>query len=371
MSREHWFAARRGTTIDSNLLHTKGKTMSTSHVLVTGGSGFIAGHIILQLLESGAAVRATLRTLDREEQVRTTLRAAGMTREDALEFVQADLLADEGWGEAVRGIDGVLHVASPVHLGPVTDEEDVIAPAREGTLRALRAARDAGVRRVVVTSAFHAVGFGHPPLDRAFTEDDWSVLDGPGMDAYGRSKVLAERAAWDFVDAEGGATELTTMLPVAVVGPVIGDGVSGANHLVHSILTGELPGYPDVAVPIVDVRDVAAAHIAALTADGAAGERFLLSSQDDAVPLAEVGAQLRAALGDRAARVPTALLSDDAVRAAAAGNPAMRPMAAELGYRKRVSIEKARRILGFRPRTWQEAVAAAGESMLARGVADE
>ena len=340
--------------------------MSTQRVLVTGGSGFIAGHIILQLLDGGAAVRATLRSLDREPEVRRVL----LTRDDALEFVAADLLDDAGWADAMTGVDGVLHVASPVHLGPVDDEEQVIAPAREGTLRALRAARDAGVPRVVVTSAFHAVGFGHPPLDRAFTEDDWSVLDGPGMDAYGRSKVPAERAAWEFIAAEGGSTELVTMLPVAVVGPLLGDGISGANHLVHRVLTGELPGYPDFAVPIVDVRDVAAAHISALTADGAPGERFLLTSQEDAVPLAEVGAELRAALGDRAPKVPTGLLPSEAVRAAAEANPGMRPMAAELGYRKKVSSEKARRLLGFRPRTWQEAVTAAGESMVAHGLAD-
>lgn len=342
--------------------------MSTHPVLVTGGSGFIAGHAILALLASGAAVRATLRSLEREPEVRRILGDAGMTRGDALEFVAADLLADEGWPAALAGVERVLHIASPVHLGPVADEEQVIAPAREGTLRVLRAAHDAGVRRVVVTSAFHAVGFGHPPLDRPFTEDDWSVLDGPGMDAYGRSKVLAERAAWDFAAAEGAGMELVTLLPVAVVGPLLGDGISGANHLVHRVLTGELPGYPDFAVPIVDVRDVAAAHVAALTADAAAGERILLASQEDAVPLAEVGAHVRSALGERAPKVPTALLPSDAVRAAADTNPALRPMAAELGYRKRVSGARAQRVLGFAPRGWREAVTAAGESMVARGL---
>ncbi|MFE4468749.1 NAD-dependent epimerase/dehydratase family protein [Leifsonia sp. NPDC056824] len=343
--------------------------MADQRILVTGGSGFIAGHIILQLLGSGHEVRATIRSLDREDAARAALAEAGMTNGDALHFVAADLLDDAGWTEAVDGVDAVLHVASPVHLGPVDDEDDVIVPAREGTLRVLRAARDAGVPRVVLTSAFHAVGFGHPPLDRAFTEADWSPLDGPGMDAYGRSKVLAERAAWELLD--GGSTELVTMLPVAVVGPLIGTNLSGANHLVRRVLTGKLPAYPDFAVPFVDVRDVAAAHIAAITAEGAAGERFLLASQEDAVPLAEVGAVLRDGLGERAGRVPppTALLPDAAVRAAAEANPGMRPMAAELGYRKKVSSEKARRVLGFVPRPWDEAVVAAAESMLTHGVA--
>ncbi|MCI0157954.1 NAD-dependent epimerase/dehydratase family protein [Leifsonia shinshuensis] len=337
-------------------------------VLVTGGSGFIAGHIIRQLLDSGHEVRATLRSLDREEATRSRLRAAGMTHEESLSFVAADLLGDAGWTEAVSGVEGVLHVASPVRPGAVDDEDDVIVPARKGTVRVVRAAREAGVPRVVLTSAFHAVGFGHPPLDRAFTEDDWSPLDGPGMDAYGRSKVLAERAAWEAVAGQG-RTELVAMLPVAVVGPLIGGGISGANHLVRRVLTGGLPAYPDFAVPFVDVRDVAAAHIAALTADRAGGERFLLSAQEDAVPLAEVGAALRERLGDRADRVPppTALLPDAAVRAAAEADPGMRPMAAELGYRKKVSTEKARRLLGFSPRPWQEAVTAAAESMLAAG----
>lgn len=155
----------------------------------------------------------------------------------------------------------------PLRMGPVEDDREVIDPAREGTLRVLRAARDAGVKRVVMTSAFHAVGFGHPHTDRTFTEADWSVLDGPGVDAYGKSKILAERAAWDFVTSEGGAPELVTLLPVAM-GPVMGDAISGSNHMVQRMLAGAMPGFPNMYVPIVDVRDVALAHVAGPQAPG-------------------------------------------------------------------------------------------------------
>ena len=147
----------------------------------------------------------------------------------------------------------------------------MIVPARDGALRVLRAARDAGVKRVVLTSAFHAVGFGHPHTDHVFTEADWSVIDGPGVDAYGKSKILAERAAWDFMAAEGGSTELVTMLPVAVMGPVMARRSPAQTTLIQRCLDGQMPGYPNMYIPIVDVRDVAGAHVAAMTAPSAAG----------------------------------------------------------------------------------------------------
>lgn len=162
--------------------------MSTQPVLVTGGSGFIAGHIILRLLQEGYPVRATLRSRAKETAVRDVLGSAGMTRGEDLEFVEADLTRDAGWPEAMAGVQHVLHVASPVQPGHVKDPDQVIRPAREGTLRVLRAARDGGVRRVVLTSAFHAVGFGHPHSHPTFTEEDWSVLDGPAWTPTARAR---------------------------------------------------------------------------------------------------------------------------------------------------------------------------------------
>ncbi|WP_144710391.1 NAD-dependent epimerase/dehydratase family protein [Curtobacterium pusillum] len=341
---------------------------SAAPVLVTGGSGFIAGHCILQLLAAGRRVRTTVRSQARGADVRAVLASAGAERLDLLEFVTADLTSDDGWDRAVTGVSGVLHVASPVLPGQVDDEDEVVVPAREGALRVLRAARAAGVPRVVLTSAFHAVGFGHGPIDHVFTEDDWSPLDGPGMDAYGRSKVLAERAAWDFVGTGDGTPELVTIQPVAVLGPVMGDAVSGTNRLLQRMLTGGMPGFPDLAIPFVDVRDVAAAHIAALGAPGAAGQRILLSSQDTAVPLREVGALLRSTFGDRASRVPTRNIPSIVIRAGAVLRPEFREIAPELGLVKRLSTRRERELLGLTPRSWQEAVTSGARSMLERGL---
>ncbi|MCC9069972.1 NAD-dependent epimerase/dehydratase family protein [Arthrobacter cryoconiti] len=336
-----------------------------SIVLVTGGSGFIAGHIIQQLLEQGHTVRATVRSLKKESAVRAVLHDAGVTNGDALTFVEADLVDDSGWAEAAAGVDYVLHVASPIHTGKIKDENDVIAPARDGALRVLRAARDAGVRRVVLTSAFHAVGFGHGRIDHEFTEADWTPLHGKGVDAYGRSKVLAERAAWDFVASEGNGIELTTILPVAVMGPVMGRDISGANHIIQRSLNGQMPGYPNMYVPIVDVRDVAAAHIAAMTANRAAGERILVATGEPAIAMKEIGAILKHDLGAKASKVPTRGIPDLVVRVSAVFLDEFKPVAADLGYIKRVSSQKARDILGVTPRPAREAIRAAGQSMIA------
>ena len=341
--------------------------MTSSHVLVTGGSGFIAGHCILQLLEQDHRVRTTVRSLDKEAEARAVLVDTGMVLGDRLSFVAADLLRDEGWAQAMADVDFVLHVASPVQPGHVANEDDLIVPAREGTLRVLRAARDAGVKRVVLTSAFHAVSWGHPHDGHTFTENDWTVLDGPGVDAYGRSKTLAERAAWSFMTAEGGGLELATMLPVAVMGPVMGKDISGANHLIQRMLDGDMPGFPNLFIPIVDVRDVANAHILAMTYPGAAGERFLLSN-GRALAMREIGAIVKAALGEAARRVPTRTIPDLVLRAVALFNAELRPFIPDLAHAKKTSNEKARQVLGWTPRVAREAIAAAAKSMVVKGL---
>ena len=335
----------------------------SGRVLVTGGSGFIAGHCILQLLERGDFVRTTIRSLNKEASVRTILERAGMVHGERLSFVAADLLNDAGWREATTDIDVVLHVASPVMPGHVENEADVIVPARDGTLRVLRAARDAGVKRLILTSAFHAVSWGHPHSDYVFTEKDWTILDGPGVDAYAMSKTLAERAAWDFISAEGGGLELTTLLPVAVMGPVMGEEVSGANHIIQRMLTGNMPAFPNLYIPIVDVRDVATAHILAMNAPQAAAERFLLSN-GPALPMMEIGATIKAALGEAANLVPSRSVPDLILRVAALFNRGLRPFVPDLGYAKKTSNQKAMQVLSWTPRNPHEAIVAAAKCMV-------
>ncbi|MFE4834554.1 SDR family oxidoreductase [Arthrobacter sp. NPDC056691] len=338
--------------------------MSHERVLVTGGSGFIAGHCILKLLEEGYQVRTTVRSLSREAAIRSVLTDAGMVKGGNLSFTEADLTGDDRWPEAMDGVDYVLHVASPVVPGNVANEDEVVDPAREGTRRVLRAATSAGVKRVVLTSAFHAVAWGYPQSDHVFTEADWSRLDGPGVDAYARSKTLAEQAAWDFVASEPGTPELTTVLPVAVMGHVLGTDISGANHLLQMMLTGAMPGYPRMSVPIVDVRDVAGGHFLAMITPAAAGQRFLLSN-GPAMAMKDIGALLRARLGESANRVPTRTIPDFIVRAAAVFSAQFRPVAADLGFAWRTSNAKARSMLGWEPRPAEEAIVSAAESLVA------
>ncbi|WP_104090003.1 aldehyde reductase [Arthrobacter sp. GMC3] len=335
--------------------------MPTSRVLVTGGSGFIAGHCILQLLDAGYEVRTTVRSLAKETLVREVLADAGMVDGGALSFVAADLTSDEGWPEAVADVDFVLHVASPVQPGHIDNENELIIPAREGAVRVLRAARDAGVKRAVLTSAFHAVSWGHPHDGHVFTEADWTVLDGPGVDAYAKSKTLAEQAAWELM--ANSSTELVTMLPVAVMGPVMGRDVTGSNHLIQGMLNGAMPATPRLFIPIVDVRDVARAHILAMTTPEAAGQRFLLSN-GPAIEMTDIAATIRARLSEGTQRVPTQTIPDEVVRAAAESNPQFREMLPDLGYAKKTSNDKARNLLGWSPRDAAEAIASAAESMV-------
>jgi len=340
--------------------------MGNELVLVTGGSGFIGVHCILQLLQAGYRVRTTVRSLEREPEVRAMLKVGGVDARDALSFATADLISDAGWSEAVAGCDFVLHVASPFPLRVPKDENELIVPAREGALRVLRASRDGGVKRVVLTSSFAAIGYG-AESDRVFTEKDWTNPDGPGVTPYTKSKTLAERAAWDFMAKEGGALELAVVNPVAVFGPVLGADISTSIQIVKMLMDGAMPGCPQLYFGVVDVRDVADLHLRAMTHPDAKGERFLAVT-GHFVSIQEIGMMLRASLGAVAKRVPMNLLPNWVLRLAAVFDPTVRQIVPELGKHKDASNEKATRVLGWKPRSAQESVVATAESLLQLGL---
>lgn len=331
-------------------------------VLVTGGSGFVGSHTILQLLAAGQRVRTTVRSPTREAEVRAMLKQGGAATDERLEFVVADLERDAGWSAAVAGCEHVLHVASPFPATVPRHEDELIVPAREGTLRVLRAARDAGVKRVVLTSSFAAIGYGHAPRSRPFDETTWTDPNSD-LPPYVRSKTLAERAAWDFIAREGGALELSVINPVAIFGPVLGPDYASSIVLLQRMLSGAVPGCPRLSFGVVDVRDVAGLHILAMTHPAARGERFLAIAGDFMSILA-IARVLRARLGAAARKVPRWQLPDWMVRLAARRDPVIRQALPELGKPRNATGAKARRLLGWAPRSSEEAIVAAAESLL-------
>ncbi|WP_431050304.1 SDR family oxidoreductase [Roseateles sp. L2-2] len=337
-----------------------------SKVLVTGGSGFLGSHCIVQLLQAGHDVRATVRSACRASVVRDMVRQGGAGPDTRLDIVVADLGADAGWAEAVAGCDHVLHTASPFPPGTPKHEDELIVPAREGTLRVLRAARAAGVRRVVLTSSFAAIGYGHTKLAHPLDESSWSRLES-GSTAYVKSKTLAERAAWDFVAAEGRGLELVVINPVGIFGPVLGPDYSSSIALVKRMLDGHVSACPQLHFGVVDVRDVAELHLRAMTNPQAASQRFLASA-GDCVSMLAVAQMLRAGLGETATLVPTRQLPNWLVRLAARFRPELRQLLPELGKVKHLSNRKARSVLGWQPRGDAEAVIATAESLVRMGL---
>jgi len=338
-----------------------------STVLVTGGSGFIGSHCILQLLAAGHHVRTTVRNLKREGDVRVMLKVAGVDAGDRLSFFAADLEQDAGWAEAVAGCEYVLHVASPFPSNVPKHEDELIRPAREGALRVLRAARDARVKRLVLTSSFAAIGYGQKPQTTPFNETNWTDPDGEGVGAYAKSKTLAERAAWDFVGAEGAGLELAVVNPVGVFGPVLGPDFSTSILIVQKLMDGAMPGLPRLYFGAVDVRDVADLHLRAMTHPAAKGERFLAVA-GDFLSMLGIAKILKKRLGVAAKRVPTLELPDWIIRLAALRDPAVKLILPELGKRKNATNEKARRVLGWKPRSNEESIIATAESLIQLGL---
>jgi nucleoside-diphosphate-sugar epimerase len=340
-----------------------------STVLVTGGSGFIGSHCIVQLLEAGHDVRTTVRKLSREPEVREMVERGGVKSGDRLSFFAADLEKDAGWKEAVTGCDYVLHVASPFPEHIPKDENELIVPAREGALRVLRAARDAGVKRVVLTSSFAAIGYGKEPTAEPFDETSWTDPNGPDVQPYVKSKTLAERAAWDFIEneKESKGLELAVVNPVGVMGPALGKDLSTSVLVVQRMMNGEIPGCPKVYIGLVDVRDVADLHLRAMTDPAAKGERFLAVAEDFP-SMIEVARMIRGRMGDAARRVPRIELPNFVVRLAALFDPTIKQVIPDLGKRKNATNAKAKRVLGWKPRSNEESIVASVGSLQELGL---
>lgn len=331
-------------------------------VLVTGGTGYVAGWVIVELLQRGYAVRTTVRGLDRSEAVRAAVGTV-VDPGDRLSFAVADLTGDAGWAEAVAGVDYVLHIASPLSDDNSKAPQALIVPARDGTLRVLRAATAAGVKRVVMTSAANAASPSSYAEEGVTDETLWTDPDDPTLIPYRRSKTVAERAAWDFMATYEGPTTLTTILPGAVFGPVLSSGNLGSVRIIQRMLTGSMPGAPRIGLEVVDVRDLADIHIRAMTAPEAAGERFLATGEF--VWMREIAAELRAGLGAEAAKVPTRQLPDIAVRATALFDKSLRAITVSLGRKNRHSTGKAKHLLGWQPRSAAETVVGCARSLIA------
>ncbi|AKF03160.1 UDP-glucose 4-epimerase [Sandaracinus amylolyticus] len=329
---------------------------------MTGATGFLGAHTTLALLRAGFAVRATVRDV---EKAQARLGALVPPESRArLSFVGLDLGRDEGWADAANGCTYVVHTASPVPSGPVKNAAEVIGPAREGTLRAVRAAHAARVERVVVTSSIAAVIWGHArDGSKKYDEDDWTML-GPTVGAYEQSKTLAERAAWDYVASlpANERFELVTVLPGAILGPLLDADVSVSGQIVAALLGRAFPGVPDLGFALVDVRDVAAMHVAAMTVAEAAGQRFIVAGPHTS--MRDIAAVLEREFVGRGFRVPTRALPSFLIKTMALWDPTAALTAGELGKRQDVSSERARRVLGFRPKSIEEMIVSMGETMI-------
>jgi dihydroflavonol-4-reductase len=331
-------------------------------ILVTGGTGFIAGWTIVKLIEQGYRVRTTVRDLGRE----TALRAAVASQtggNDRLSFAVADLTRDAGWDAAVSGCDHVLHIASPLGRDAPRDRNALVEPARGGTLRVLKAAVGAGIDRVVMTSA--AATARQRDSSTVSNEKIWADSEDPLLDPYRRSKILAERAAWDFMANAGGKTTLTTILPGGVFGPLLPGGTPGSVWVVRNMLAGNPPRLINLGLSVVDVRDLASAHVAALTAPQAPGERFLCTGHF--LWMAEIARILRDGLGADGARVPIKVLPDYLVHVLALFMPQLRMFRHDIGQRRDSDDSKAHAMLGFHSRLPAETLIDCARSLLEAG----
>ena len=337
----------------------------TDRVLVTGISGFLGGHVALQLLEQGYTVRGSVRSLDKAERVKSTLTANGADL-SRLEIVALDLSADTGWAEAMSGVRYLQHVASPFVIEQPRDKQELIRPAVEGTRRALNAALKAGVERIVLTSSIAAIVYGHTDYSKTFTTADWTNPDSPHTSAYPESKLRAEKEAWAIADSFGARERLATINPGAILGPLLDDDPGTSGALILRLLNGSVPAAPRMTFSVVDVRDVAAAHLAAMTAPEAGGRRHILSDREMSV--FELAQSLRPHLPQFAGRLPRFEAPDFIVRLFGLIDPQVRNNTHELGNVRRVDGSSGRALLGHPMIPAADAALATARSLIDHGI---
>ncbi len=330
-------------------------------VLVTGGSGFIATYCIIELLNAGFRVRATLRNLKRADEVKAMLKQGGIGNFDKLSFAKADLGDEASWNEAVKDCTYVIHTASPTPNTDAKTDDDFVIPARNGVLFVLKAAKKAGVKRVVLTSAFGAVGYGTFKTT-PYTENDWTVINDTVF-PYQKSKTLSEKAAWAFIENEGKGLELAVINPTGVYGPVLSADYSHSIQPVYQMLTGAMKACPKLTFGYVDVRDVADLHLRAMTSPKANGQRFIAVA-GKSITLFEIATILRKNLGNKASKVPTKEIPNWVVKFGALFNKKFSLLVPHLGLVKRASNEKAKKLLGWQPRSNEEAILATANSLI-------
>ena len=343
----------------------------TDRVLVTGATGFIAQHCLLQLLEAGYDVRGTARSADRTAEVRAILSPhlsdAARARLSDFVVVAADLTSDGGWRDAVEGCRYVLHVASPLPRGVVKDEDELIVPARDGALRLLRAAVGASVERVVLTSSLSAILYGND-RSKVFTESDWSNLNGDRIGAYDKSKTIAERAAWDFMESVTGTSsmQLAVINPGLVLGPLLSSDWGTSGEMVKRIMEHKVPAIPNINFATVDVRDVASAHVSAMIVPEAAGQRFICAETNHS--MMEIAQILKARYGAQGFKIPTGRLPSIAVKGMALFDRTVRLALNDLDRSQNVDNMKIRTVLQWQSRDLSEQATSMADSMIEYGV---
>ncbi len=330
-------------------------------VLVTGGSGFIATYCMIALLNNGYKIRATLRSLNKADLVKQMLKNGGIQNISDVSFIEAELSDEACWHNAVKDCQYVIHVASPTPFTNAATVDDFVIPAKNGVLFVLRAARKAGVKRVVLTSAFGAVGMGTNKTT-PYTEEDWTVLN-ETVAPYQRSKTISEIAAWDFIKNEGAGMELSVVNPTGVLGPVLANDFSHSIQNIKQMLNGEMRACPKITSSYVDVRDVADLHFKAMTLPQANGQRFIAST-GKGLSILDVANILKNNLGEKASKVPGKELPNWIIKLLALFNTKLKAVVPLLGMNKEASSEKAQKMLGWKPRSAEDAILATANSLI-------